>query len=164
MVTVAGQMGTTLVDGQQLLLGEEAPECQCGINRRTSVALGADEEIPVLPVGIGGVYLHLPGIEYCQQIRNGQRSTQMTKAQMTQGLEGFDPDLCGKDSGLLLTSKFHNAHLQKVESLSRHLSLISIAQIHRDLLPSALRKSPVPAYGKRAVYPIRLSGPGKLPL
>ena len=77
------------------------------------MALGADEESPVLPVGIGGVYLHLPGIEYCQQIRNGQRSTQMTKAQMTQGLEGFDPDLCGKDSGLLLTSKFHNAHLQK---------------------------------------------------
>ena len=36
----------------------------------------------------------------------------MTEAQMAQGLECFDPDLCGKNSGLLLTSKFHSAHLQ----------------------------------------------------
>lgn len=61
---VARGHGVMLTEVLDLLHGQvEASEVEPGVDEHTSVAGGEDEAVPVQPLGVGGVVLHLISVK-----------------------------------------------------------------------------------------------------
>ena len=58
----------------QLLLGEEAPQGENGVQGGGAVAFGQDKTVPVGVVGMGGVHPHGVEVQHGQQVHGGQRA------------------------------------------------------------------------------------------
>ena len=74
-----------MAQGEQVALREESPQRQGGVQAGGSVALGQDKAVPVGPLGVLGVHVHLLEVEVGEQVGGGQAAAGMT------GLGGVGP-------------------------------------------------------------------------
>jgi len=80
LVAVAGQVGARLVQRLQVLIGEEALDGQGGVHPRAGVALGADQLVPVRPLGILRVIAHDSAVENGQGIGQAEAASDVPEA------------------------------------------------------------------------------------
>ena len=75
------------------------------------MALGADQLVPIGPLGILGIILHFFSVEHRQHVGNAQSAAQVAGAQGVDGLQGrqTNPDRQGLEFFLLRL--FHCIHL-----------------------------------------------------
>ena len=80
---MAGQIGTALIEGEQLFLVKVAAVCESCVYRRASMSLRADKPVAPRHFGLSRVNVHFLKVQYCQQLHNGQAAAYMAYAQMT---------------------------------------------------------------------------------
>ncbi|MPM20253.1 hypothetical protein SDC9_66682 [bioreactor metagenome] len=71
------------------------------------MAFGADQFIPLRPVGVLGVEAHLGFVEHAQRVRHTQRSAHMAKPARLELLQHANADLQRKALQFLLFYRVH---------------------------------------------------------
>ena len=92
-VGVAGHVPPDGAEELELLLGEVAPRCQCGIKGGGSVALGEDQAVPVGRLGVLRVHLHHVKVKDGQDIRHRQRAADVAGGRRVDLTHGQAADL-----------------------------------------------------------------------
>ena len=90
---MAGQMGARPVQGFEFFIGKITHDCQRGIYAGAGVSLGADQLVPVFPLGILRVHVHDRTVEHSQCVSNTQRAAHMAEASGLERLQCGYPDL-----------------------------------------------------------------------
>ena len=94
-------MAADLPQRQQVLLREEAPLGQRGVQAGGGVALGQDKAVPVLPLGVLGVHIQLLAVQVGEQVGGGQAAAGVARLGGVGPLDDPHPDLTGGGHQLL---------------------------------------------------------------
>ncbi len=70
-------MAADVAQGEQVALGEESPQRQGGVQAGGSVTLGQDKAVPVLPLRVLGIHVHLFKVQVGKQVSGGQAAAGM---------------------------------------------------------------------------------------
>ena len=115
-VRMALKDAVQLTEVLQLLPGEEALVSQHGVESRGGMALGENEAVPILPVGIGGVHVHGIVIQAGQHLHDGQGAAGMAGSRVSRHVDDVSAQLpafagefffCHSFVSLLITPKAH---------------------------------------------------------
>ncbi len=91
--------------------GEEALQGQGGVQAGGGVSLGEDEAVPVLPLGVGGVHLHLPEVQVGEQVGGGQAAAGMAGLGGVGAFDDAHAHLAGRSHQLLFLTGCHDVLL-----------------------------------------------------
>jgi hypothetical protein len=80
------------VEGVELGNREEATHREHGVERDRGVSLAEDEAIPLRPVGVAGIDVHLIEVERDENVGRRERSTEMSGSRVVDGL--YDQFAC----------------------------------------------------------------------
>ena len=122
---VARHMTVDAAEHLQLFHGEEAAQCQRGIDGGRAVTLTHDEAVTLGITGVGGIDLHLVEIKSGQNIQTAQRTTGMAGGGLVDHLNGKEAGFGGSQRQRFLVS-FHvivplHFIIQSAESTLLHL-------------------------------------------
>ena len=95
-LSVAGQVALHAAKELQILLREEAPLGQDGIEGGGAVALGENEPVPIRILGVLGVHVHDVKIQDRENVHGGKRAAQVTGRTVVHHVQAQKPPLgCG---------------------------------------------------------------------
>ena len=106
-VGVSLKVAVDVPQGGQVVHREEAPVCQGGVEPRGGVALGQDEPVPVLPLGIFRVHIQFLEIEVGKQVGGGQTSARVTGLGAVGALDDAHAHPAGHSHQLLFLTGCH---------------------------------------------------------
>ena len=100
-------MAANVAQCQQITFGEEAALCQCGVQAGSGMALGENETVTILPLGIGRIYIQFLGVEIGKHIRSRQTAAGVTCLGCVGSFDDAHANLAGHGHQLLFLVGCH---------------------------------------------------------
>ena len=104
--------GIMALDGTEkfhIFHGEEAPQCQNGVQSGRTMPLGEHKAITPGPFGLGRSHMHLVKIKSGEHIHTGEGAAGMAGSGGIHGIHGQQPGLGGHEPQVFATELFHVA-------------------------------------------------------